>query len=230
MLSIGHRGAMGYEPENTLLSIAKALTLGVDWIEIDVHNIEDNLIVFHDRDLARTTNGTGNIYEHSFAELRSLDAGKGQQIPTLAEVFELVNRRCGINIELKGINTAELVIKLITEYITSGWQYTDFLVSSFNHYELKRIKDACPQIAIGTLIYGLPPNYLDIAIELNAVAIVAAYDFVTSEIVKNIHNSGLKIFVYTVNKPKDIKIMKSLNVDGIISNYPDRVISNTLEP
>ncbi len=225
MLCIGHRGAMGYEPENTLLAIAKALTLGVNWIEIDVYNIENNLIVFHDRDLARTTNGTGDIYEHSFAELRSLDAGKGQQIPTLAEVFELVNRRSGINIELKGINTAELVIKLITEYIERGWQYTDFLVSSFNHYELKQIKDACPQIAIGILIYGLPLNYLDIARELNAVAIIVAYNFVTAEIVENIHNKGLKIFVYTVNESKDIDKMKLLNVDGIISNYPDRVRS-----
>ena len=223
MLCIGHRGAMGYEPENTLLSIAKALTLGVDWIEIDVYNVENNLIVFHDRDVSRTTNGTGDIYDYSFADLRSLDAGKGQEIPTLAEVFDLVNRRSRINIELKGINTAELVINLITEYIERGWQYEEFLVSSFNHYELKRIKDACPQIAIGILIYGLPLNYLDIATELNAVVIIAAYDFITAEIVQTIHDKDLKIFVYTVNKSKDIQIMKLLNVDGIISNYPDRV-------
>ena len=225
MLCIGHRGAMGYEPENTLLAIAKALTLDVDWIEIDVYNIENNLIVFHDRDLSRTTNGTGDIYDYSFADLRSLDAGKGQQIPTLAEVFDLVDRRCGINIELKGIHTAELVINLITEYVERGWQYKDFLVSSFNHYELKQIKDACPQIAIGILIYNLPLNYLDIATALNAVVIIASYDFVTPEIVENIHNRGFKIFVYTVNKLKDIQRMKLLNIDGIISNYPDRLRS-----
>lgn len=223
MLCIGHRGAMGYEPENTLLAIAKALTLGVDWVEIDVYNIEHNLIVFHDRDLARTTNGTGDIYEHSFADLRSLDAGKGQQIPTLAEVFELVNRRCGVNLELKGLNTAELVVELIAEYIERGWQYTDFLVSSFNHDELKQVKEVFPQIAIGTLIYDIPLNYLGIATALNAEAIIAAYDFVTAEMVQNIHDQGLKIFVYTVNELKDIQTMKLLNVDGIISNYPDRV-------
>ncbi|MGK7896489.1 MAG: glycerophosphodiester phosphodiesterase [Xenococcus sp. (in: cyanobacteria)] len=226
MLCIGHRGAMGYEPENTLLAIAIAVYLGVDWIDIDVYKIENNLIVFHDRDLSRTTNGTGDIYDYSFADLRSLDAGKGQQIPTLAEVFDLVDRQCGINIELKGINTAELVIKLITEYIPRGWQYTDFLVSSFNHYELKRIQDTCPQIAIGILIYGVPLNYLDIATALNAVVIIAAYDFVTPEIIQNIHERGFKIFVYTVNELKDIKIMKLLNVDGIISNYPDLYLSH----
>ena len=224
MLCIGHRGAMGYEPENTLLSIAKALTLGVDWIEIDVHNVENNLMVFHDRSLERTTNGTGYIGERSFAYLRSLNAGKGQQIPTLAEVFDQVDRRCGINIELKGSNTAGLVINLIQEYIDRGWQYEDFLVSSFNHYELKQVTDTCPQIAIGALIYGLPLNYLEIATELNAGAIISAFDYVTTELVKNIQNKGLKIFVYTVNEPDDINAMKLLNVDGIFSNYPDRVL------
>ncbi|ELS03876.1 glycerophosphoryl diester phosphodiesterase [Xenococcus sp. PCC 7305] len=222
MLCIGHRGAMGYEPENTLLSIAKALTLKVDWIEIDVYNVENNLIVFHDRDLSRTTNGTGNICDRSFDYLRTLDAGQGQQIPTLIEVCDLVNRRCGINIELKGIDTAGLVVKLIQEYIEQGWQYQDFLVSSFNHYELKKVKDACPQIVIGIIIYGLPLNYLEIAAELQAVAVIMSCDFVTKEIVANIQNREFKAFVYTVNKPEDINNMKLLNVDGIFCNYPDR--------
>jgi len=226
MLCIGHRGAMGYEPENTLLSIAKALALNVDWIEIDVYNIENHLVVFHDRDLSRTTNGTGDICDRSFAYLRSLDAGKGQKIPTLPEVLDLVNRRCGINIELKGINTAELVIKLIKEYIEQGWQYEDFLVSSFNHYELQKLKDTCPQIVIGILIYGLPLNYLDIATELNAVAIIVESDFVTPKIVQNIQSKGFKIFVYTVNQPEQINAMKSLKIDGIFCNYPDLVLQS----
>lgn len=224
MLCIGHRGAMGYEPENTLLSIAKALALGVDWIEIDVHNAENNLVVFHDHRLERTTNGTGYIDSRSFDYLRSLDAGKGQQIPILAEVIDTVDQQCGINIELKGSNTAGLVIDLIQEYIERGWSYEDFLVSSFNHYELQQVKHDCPQIAIGILIYGLPLNYLEIATELNAVAIIPAFDYVTKELVNNIHNQGLKIFVYTVNNPQDIHAMKLLNVDGIFSNYPDLVL------
>ena len=223
MLCIGHRGAMGHEPENTLLAIAKALALGVDWIEIDVHNIENNLIVFHDRNLKRTTNGTGYISDRSWTYLRSLDAGKGQQIPTLAEVFDRVERQCGINIELKGSNTAGLVINLIEEYIARGWQYEDFLVSSFNHYELQQVQVNCPEIEIGMLIYGLPLNYLEIATELNAVAIILALDYVTKELVENIKNRGFKIFVYTVNEPDEIKAMKLLNVDGIFSDYPERV-------
>ncbi|MEY2831748.1 MAG: hypothetical protein RLZZ574_1006, partial [Cyanobacteriota bacterium] len=81
MLIIGHRGAMGHEPENTLLSIKKAIALGVDAVEIDVYNLEDNLVVIHDRDLSRTTNGTGYLENSSFSYVRSLDAGKGEQVP-----------------------------------------------------------------------------------------------------------------------------------------------------
>ena len=140
MLCIGHRGAMGHEPENTLLSIRKALSLGVDWIEVDVYNVENNLVVIHDRSLERTTNGSGYTCEQTFSYIRSLDAGKGQQIPTLSEVFDMVNRQAGINIELKGFNTAKLVVDLIQKYIAKGWNYQYFLVSSFNHYELEQVK------------------------------------------------------------------------------------------
>ena len=113
MLCIGHRGAMGHEPENTLRSVNKALELGVDAVEIDVYNIEERAIVFHDRTLGRTTNGTGNIADCSFAYLRSLDAGKGEQIPTLEEVIEAIDRQAVIDIELKGGHTAKLVARAI---------------------------------------------------------------------------------------------------------------------
>jgi glycerophosphoryl diester phosphodiesterase len=223
MLCIGHRGAMGHEPENTLLSIERALSLGVDWIEIDVYNIENNLVVIHDRRLERTTNGSGYIEQRSFSYLRSLDAGKGQQIPTLSEVFDLVNRRAKVNIELKGFNTADLVVKLIHEYIQQGWNEEDFLVSSFNHYELERVRQQFPQIELGLLIYGLPLNYLQIARKLQAIAIIFSLDFVTKELIVTAHQNGFKAFVYTVNDFNDIEQMRSLQVDGIFTNYPERV-------
>ena len=223
MLCIGHRGAMGYEPENTLLSIRKALALGVDWVEVDVYNVENNLVVIHDRRLERTTNGTGYTEEQTFAYLRSLDAGKGEQIPTLSEVLETVKRQALINIELKGTNTAELVVNLIQKYIARGWSYADFLVSSFNHYELKKVKDYCPQIALGLLIYGLPLNYLEIAINLEAIAIIPNIDFVTTDLIQAAHQHNLKVLVYTVNDPDDLKRMRKLKVDGIFTNYPDRL-------
>jgi glycerophosphoryl diester phosphodiesterase len=224
MLCIGHRGAMGHEPENTLLSIKKAIALGVDAVEIDVHNLENNLVVIHDRDLARTTNGQGYLENSSFAYVRSLDAGKGEQVPTLKEVFDTVNRQVIINIELKGSNTAKLVVDLIQTYIKAGWSYTDFVVSSFNHDELHRVKVICPKINTGMLIYGLPWQYLASAQQLQVGLIIPNLDYVTSKLIESAHLQGLGVWVYTVNQPNDIKLMKALRADGIFTNYPERVI------
>ena len=226
MLCIGHRGAMGHEPENTLLSVKKALSLGVDAVEIDVYNVENNLVVIHDRDLSRTTNGTGNVEEQSLAYLRSLDAGKGEQIPTLPEVFETVNRQVTINIELKGHNTAKLVVALIQEYLERGWCEADFVVSSFNHYELNLVKTTCPKIRIGMLIYGLPWNCLTMARQLQADIIIFGLDFVTPEWVELAHQQNLPLWVYTVNRLEDINRLRALGVDAIFTNYPERVVSN----
>ena len=214
---------MGHEPENTLLSVKKALSLGVDWIEIDVYNVENNLLVIHDRRLERTTNGNGNICDRSFDYLRSLDAGKGQKIPTLQEVFDTVNRQVVINIELKGFNTAKLVVDLIEQYVANGWSYDDFLVSSFNHYELEIVQQTCDRVKLGILIYGLPLGYLTTAQKLNAVAIIPTIDFVTQELIETAHQNNFKVLVYTVNCTDDISKMKQLNVDGIFTNYPEKV-------
>ena len=225
MLCIGHRGAMGHAPENTLLSVNKALSLGVDWIEVDVYNVENNLIVFHDRWLDRTTNGTGYTAKQTFAYIRSLDAGQGEQVPTLSEVCDLVAQQVVINIELKGVNTATLVADLIQSYLNQGWSKNYFFVSSFNHYELAKFKALCPQIPVGILIYGLPLDYLAIAQKLKATAIIAALDFTIPELVKTTQHHGLKLLVYTVNHPQDIEQMRTLNVNGIFTNYPDRVVN-----
>ena len=226
MLCIGHRGAMGHEPENTLLSVKKAIALGVDAVEIDVYNLEDNLIVIHERDLARTTNGTGYLDRSTFEYVRSLDAGQGQQVPTLEEVFETVNRRTLINIELKGSNTAEPVVNLIQTYLQTGWSYNDFVVSSFNHYELERVKQICPEITTGILIYGLPWDYLTGALELQASMVIPNLDYVDAGLVRAVQQQNLQVWVYTVNRPDDIKLMREIGVDGIFTNYPERVLSN----
>ena len=223
MLCIGHRGAMGYEPENTLLSVNKALELGVDAIEIDVHNVEDRLLVIHDRDLSRTTNGKGKIEDCSFAYLRSLDAGKGEQIPTLEEVCDLVKRRVLINIELKGNNTAKLAANLIQDYVKRGWSYDDFLVSSFNHYELNLVKTIASQIKIGILIYGLPWEYIEIAKKLQADIVIGNLDYIDAELVSQVKQENLQLWVYTVNHPQDINRMRKLGIDGILTNYPDLI-------
>src|SRR6187402_1107382 len=150
-LCIGHRGACGHEPENTLRSVRRALELGAHGIEIDVYYVDGQLVVIHDGKLQRTTNGRGYVMRKTFAQLRALDAGKGEQIPTLGEIFDTVNRRAFINIELKGRGTAGPVAALIAEYVAQHhWRYEDFLVSSFNRRELRAVPD--PRIPIGLLL------------------------------------------------------------------------------
>ena len=136
MRCIGHRGAKGYLPENTLGSIRKALDLGARYIEIDIYNIEGNLAVFHDFRLERTSNGEGYLQDQKFDYLRTLDAGNGERIPTLLEVCQEIKGKACLNIELKGPNTAEPVAALIKQLVTEGWSKNTFLVSSFDHRQL----------------------------------------------------------------------------------------------
>ena len=124
LFCFGHRGARGHEPENTLRSVRKALALGADGVEVDVYLADEQLVVIHDRTLGRTTNGSGFVTRKSFAYLRSLDAGQGEHIPTLAEVFDTVDRRALINVELKGPHTAAPVGALIDDYVRQrGWSF-----------------------------------------------------------------------------------------------------------
>lgn len=225
MLKIGHRGAMGYEPENTLKSFQKALDLGVDMTELDVYVCKSGeLVVIHDDKVDRTTDGHGYVIDKTFKEIRSLDAGKGEKIPTLEEVLDLLDRKIPINIELKGENTAEPVAKLIDKYINNNdWKEEDFFISSFNHYELKKFKELKPNIKVGALIVGIPIDFSDYAEKVNAYSVNLNLEFINQQFVDDAHSRGLKVFVFTVNDKDDIKRMRDLGVDGLFSNYPDRI-------
>ncbi len=223
LLKVGHRGAMGYAPENTLISFQKAIELGVDMIELDVHVCKTGeLVVIHDETVHRTTNGHGYVAEMSLQELQKLDAGKGEHIPTLREVFEFIARRVKINIELKGKKTAQPTCKVIEEYVRDRqWQYDDFLVSSFDYDELRVFRSLGAKIPQGVLISEQHFNYVEITKELGAKAVIPEYHLVNEAYVKDAHERGLQIVVWTANEKDDIERMKRIGVDGIISNYPD---------
>lgn len=225
ILKIGHRGAMGHEPENTMRSFKKAVALNVDAIELDVYVCKTGeLVVIHDDKVDRTTNGTGYTEDKSFAELRQLDAGKGELIPTLEEVLDFVDKRVIVNIELKGRNTAFATYQVINQYIkNNGWTELDFMVSSFDHHELNKFKHLYPQVPIGVLIEGIPLSYSDCAVELNAQAINLSINFINQDFVNDAHKKGLKVYVYTVNDHDDISKVKKLNIDGIFCNFPERL-------
>ncbi|HIG94968.1 MAG TPA: glycerophosphodiester phosphodiesterase [Nanoarchaeota archaeon] len=224
-MKIGHRGAMGYAPENTLKSFKKALELNVDAVELDIYVCKSGeLVVIHDDKVNRTTNGKGYVVEKTFEELSTLDAGEGEKIPKLSEVLDLIDRKVKVNIELKGVKTAKPVHELIEKYVKNkGWEYDDFLISSFNHYELKKFRKLNPKIKIGALISGIPIGFSKFAKMLNVDSVNLCFEFINQEFVDDAHNRNLKVYVWTVNDSDDIERMKTFGVDGIFSNFPDRL-------
>ncbi|MBE9504662.1 MAG: glycerophosphodiester phosphodiesterase [Proteobacteria bacterium] len=223
-LRIGHRGACGYEPENSLRSFKKALTLKVDMIELDVQLCRSGeLVVIHDSKVDRTTDGIGSVAKKSLEQLKKLDAGKGGSIPLLPEVLDLVDNRIIVNIELKGKRTAEPVSVLIKKYLHKGWDKDNFLLSSFSREELIDARENSPNLNIGVNITSLKKDTMQFARSLGACSIHPSLQITTKKLVDEIHRQGMKVFVWTVNEEKDIARTKEINVDGCFSDYPDRL-------
>ncbi|MFH7016566.1 glycerophosphodiester phosphodiesterase [Flavobacterium sp. FlaQc-47] len=225
MLKIAHRGAKGYEPENTLRSFQKALDLDADGIELDVHLSSDgHIIVIHDETIDRTTNAKGFVNTFSLAELKSFLIDGQYKIPTLDEVFTLVNKKCLINIELKGLGTASKVVALIEEYISGkNWNYKNFIVSSFDWDLLQETSNLNSNIPIGVLTEEDLDTALAFAEKIKAYSIHPDYQLLNAENVKQMQEKGFLVFPWTVDKEEDIQRIKSYNVDGIISDFPDRL-------
>lgn len=223
---IGHRGARGHAPENTLLGFDTAMCLGAHWVEFDVQLHDDELLLMHDLRLERTTNGKGRLDELTFAQLRALDAGKGQQIPTLQEALALIDQRIGVNVELKTWGgTGTEVARVLREAVEQGWPLDKLQVSSFHLPELYEFHDLAPEIPIGVLLCGVPLDWAGCAVELGANSLNISDEFVDERIIADAHARELKVFVYTVNHPDEIAHMKAIGVDGIFTDYPDRALT-----
>ncbi|HMB64614.1 MAG TPA: glycerophosphodiester phosphodiesterase family protein [Eudoraea sp.] len=225
ILVIGHRGAMGHETENTLASVQKAMDLEVDMIEIDVFKIESGEIaVFHDERVERLTNGGGKIEEYNIVDLKQLILDGGYKIPMLQDVLKLINNKVALNIELKGANTADRVNFIVQHYIDDqGWAPDNFLISSFNWEELREMRKLNPEIAIAVLTDEDPLDAIPTARELGASSINPDYKKLTPENVQKIKEAGFNIYSWTVNEPGDIQLMKEMGVDGIITDFPERI-------
>ncbi len=215
---------MGYAPENTLISFRKALELGASCVELDVYNVQGSLLVIHDERLERTTSGSGFVMDHDLAHLRSLTLEQNQRIPTLEEVYREVGQRAGINIELKGPNTAGAVADFIAAQPSAEWA----LVSSFNPQALKAVCDRNTGARIGVLLpeFAAGWDHLDISMtveQFNPYSLHLPLKNVTAGVVAKAQAAGLRVFVYTVNQPEDIARMAEFGVDGVFTDYPDRV-------
>lgn len=221
---IGHRGAMGLAPENTLLSVRKALSLGVHGVEFDVQNIGGELLVFHDDRLDRTTNGTGKLLDYTPQKLRQLNAGQGEQIPLLSEVIELIGDQAFINIELKGLDTASLVVDLVKLLDKKRFTKEQFIISSYHYSELYLTHRLDPEIRLGVIADEQAVIALDFADEIDAYSFHPCYAMLDQELVDAAHNAGMKVFVHTINDLDKIKNAMTLGVDGVFTDYPDRVM------
>ena len=235
MLKIGHRGARGHEPENTLASFQKALNMQVDGIELDVHlSADGEIIVIHDETIDRTTNGEGLVNTLSLRELKAFRINEtnnprhlyelAQQIPTLKEVLELVNQDCFINIELKSYEVTDKVVALIEKYVTKkGWKYDQFLVSSFDWNALQQVAFLNDKIPIGVLTETDLDLALAFAKFIQAKSIHPHFHLLTKANTAQIQVKGFDVFPWTINELEDIQKIKTFNVNGIITDFPNRI-------
>lgn len=213
---VGHRGAAGLEPENTMVGFARAVTLAVDAVELDVHAVDGELVVIHDDTVDRTTNGSGAVAELGLAQLRRLDAGRGQSVPLLGEVFGALPSSVGINVELKGADTAEPTAARLRELDRP------LLVSSFDHDELRRFHAACPDVPCAPL-FSRWRRVLSTAQELDAVSVNIADRIATPDRIAVIREEGFACLVYTVNDPERARTLRGFGASGVFTDFPDRV-------
>jgi glycerophosphoryl diester phosphodiesterase len=239
-LITAHRGASGIAPENTLAAVKKALEIGVDRIEVDVQQTSDGVVVcLHDKTLDRTTNSKGKVGKRRMADLRDVNANAGfesdypdEKIPTLEQVFELMDGKTQFVIEIKaGRKTypgiEDNVVKLIKKYKAEKWA----LVHSFNDKVLHYLNKNYPEIRLQKLFVSYSGGMM-LDFRLHAIKL-SKYDFAegfgiskssaNQKLVDRIHALNQVVHVWTVNSAEDLKAIMELGVDGVISNYPERV-------
>lgn len=232
MKVIAHRGASGEFPENTLLAFEQALVQGADGIELDVrYHHSGQFFLLHDNELNVISNGQGNFDHLSVAQLQQLDAGSGQQIPSLTQALKLINGRCQVNIELKSNassphDIAKLLMALQQQLDSAVEQYqfswSHFLISSFNHHLVAAQAKLLPPVATAALIASIPLGYSQFALDLAVCAINPSIDCLNQALVHDAHQRGLLVWVYTVDKQQDIANCYAMGVDAIFTNYPAR--------
>jgi glycerophosphoryl diester phosphodiesterase len=233
-LNIAHRGFSGKYPENTMRAFIEAVKAGCDGIETDLHMTKDGVIVLcHDESIDRTTNNTGYIAQYDYKDLCKVDAGIkfgkdfiNEKIPSLDEFFEFIkDKNLVINLELKNNiipykSLEEKVIHKIYEYKLEE----NVILSSFNHYSMVRVKEIDNNIKTGLLYFANLYNVHDYALSIKADAVHPFYRAIMDEnIVRDIKNKGIMINTYTVNEETEMESLISLGVEGIITNYPDRL-------
>jgi glycerophosphoryl diester phosphodiesterase len=241
MYKIGHRGARAYEPENTLRSFNKAIELGVDMVECDVKLTADHrLVIFHDNNTERLTGVAGLVNKLTLAELQKLKLGRGEKILTLAELLKALKGRAKVNLELKDPQALDYLISKLKKL---DFPHQDILVSSNYCRLLSQLKKELPQVKaawlfrsndgwfkelvwliIMMIVYPFTVSYVLRKMKCRKVEAVNIHHWLVSKrLIDKIHQYNRIIIAWTVDKPVKINQLKEWGIDGIISNYPDRL-------
>ena len=217
VLKIGHRGARAYEPENTLSSFRKAVELGADAVELDVRKTKDNnLVVIHNADVNKTTNGEGPVNELTLEQIQKLVTDKNEHIPTLDDVLDAIGKRVKVLVEIKETGTEKQILSLIRE----KGLIANVILVSFHEESLRKVRELNDKVETG-LIYVRHKNPIQAALDLKANYLLSLYRFTHSANIKKAHENGLKVIVWTINNKEEVEEYKKKGVDGIASDRPD---------
>ncbi|MFJ9851152.1 glycerophosphodiester phosphodiesterase [Streptomyces sp. NPDC101150] len=215
-LTIGHRGVMGVEPENTLRSFVRAEREGLDVIELDLHLSKDGaLVVMHDADVDRTTDGTGPIAERTLAELRELDAGRGERIPVFEEVVEAV--KAPLQAEIKDVAAAQALAEVMRSRDLTG----RIDVISFHDEALAAIRTLLPGVRTALVGSRYGTDAVDRAQAVGASMLSLNIRRLTLELVERAHAAHLKVLGWTVNTHDQLRLARGLGLDGVVTDLPE---------
>ncbi|MFK0246252.1 glycerophosphodiester phosphodiesterase [Amycolatopsis azurea] len=221
MLVIGHRGAAGHAPENTLVSVEKAITLGVDMVEIDIQTTRDGrLVVFHDKLLDRVTTETGYLWDLDFDDLRSRVRVGGEPVPLLSEVCRLLG---GTQVRLMAEVLVPGIVDAVVKTVAESLPEDQYALASFQHDVVREAASAYPGVDTIALFEGAPTDPVRLVREAGARCAGVGFESIRPEQVHALHDASIPVYAWTVNDTREIERATRLGVDGIISDYPDRV-------
>lgn len=232
---IGHRGARGSAPENTLASFRRAIELGAQAIEFDATVTKDGVaVVMHDFSVERCSDGTGPVVLKTMDELEKLDAGswfspefKNERIPRLSDALKVVSdSHIALNLELKPtLGWEEPTARAVAATLKSHWPAdTRILVSSMSTLALDIFHDLMPDVPLGLIVYAVPKQWLARLNQHNCLSLHCYADFATSDLADAVHASGHRLHVFTVNDPARAQALFSMGVDAVFTDYPERML------
>ena len=218
-LIYAHRGASAKYPENTLRAFRQALASGVDGIELDVHATADGIpVVIHDRNVERTTNGTGYVDEIPLARLETFDAGDGERVPTLTEVLALVGDAAHLDVEIKGTGIERAVLDVLAQYPAVRWA-----ISSFAWDTLRAVRQLDPVAEVWPLAERVDDDLIAVVAELGSPAVSLFTGAYTAETAAKLRAAGLRVIVWTVNDPREARRIDDLGAFELCTDDSQRI-------